>query len=229
MPARPPISVLYEDNHLLIVNKPAGLPTMGVAEDRESVLTLAKQYIRRKYNKPGNVYLGTVSRLDSLATGALVFARTSKAAARLTKQFLHCETEKRYWAIVAPTPDPPEDDCVNWVAKDERHHRMQVVKSGATDAKEARLHYRTLRRLPRGTLIEIHLETGRKHQIRLQMAHRGWPVVGDTKYGSSQAFPSGIALHARHLTIEHPTLKTPVTVVAPVPVAWQQWGVTEQG
>ncbi|MEZ6110890.1 MAG: pseudouridine synthase [Pirellulaceae bacterium] len=116
MSARPPISVLYEDNHLLIVNKPAGLPTMGVTADRESVLTLAKQYIRRKYNKPGNVYLGTVSRLDSLATGALVFARTSKAAARLTKQFL-AKPRKRYWAIVSPTPDPPEDDCVNWVAR----------------------------------------------------------------------------------------------------------------
>jgi 23S rRNA pseudouridine1911/1915/1917 synthase len=222
-----PFPVLYEDNHLLVVCKPAMLPTMGVEEGRASLLTVAKDYIREKYHKPGNVYLGVVSRLDAPVTGAVVIARTSKAAARLTEQFRHSEVSKVYWALVEGTPEPSAEVCVDWLRKDERHRRMHIAHENVSDAKEARLRYRALHEYPSRTLLEVHLLTGRKHQIRVQLAHRGHPVVGDRKYGARTAFVSGIALHSRCVEFVHPVRKTPLKLVAPLPPAWQRYGVSE--
>ncbi len=216
-------SILYEDNHLLIVDKPAGLPSMGVAAGKPSLLVAAKQYIRDTYNKPGNVYLGTVSRLDAPVTGVLVFARTSKAAARLNEQFRSHRVEKIYWAIVAGRIDPPAGECVDYLRKDERHRKMHICGAETPEAQQARLRYRTLHRFDEHTLLQVQLETGRKHQIRLQLSHRGHPIVGDRKYGSEDKFPAGIALHARRLVVRHPTQERDVEVVAALPKSWAKW------
>ena len=220
------LDVLYEDNHLLIVNKPAGLATMGVSAGTTSLITVAKEYLREKYQKPGNVYLGVVSRLDTPVTGAVLFARTSKAAARMTEQYRERTVEKIYWAIVEGHLSPATGELVDWLRKDERHRRVHVASPTAPDAQEARLKYQVLEELARRndhSLLEIRLETGRKHQIRVQLAHHGHPIVGDVKYGSRDDLAAGIALHARRLVVEHPTLHTPVEVVAPLPKTWAKW------
>jgi 23S rRNA pseudouridine1911/1915/1917 synthase len=207
------LDVLYEDNHLLAVNKPAMLPTMGVAEDRESLLTVAKEYVRQKYNKPGNVYLGIVSRLDAPVTGVVLMARTSKAAGRLSEQFRERDVDKTYWAIVEGHIDPPAGKLVDHVRKDERHRRMHIAPPSAANAQRAELSYVTL---------EVHLHTGRKHQIRVQLSHAGFPVLGDRKYGSRNAFSPGIALHSRRLVVQHPVSKMQIEIEAPLPPSWQR-------
>jgi 23S rRNA pseudouridine1911/1915/1917 synthase len=222
---RPPLAVLYEDNHLLAVNKPSLLPTMGAEEGNPSLVAEARKYLKRKYNKPGNVYLGVVSRVDARVTGVVLLARTSKAAARLTDLFRRREVEKRYWAIVEGAPDPPQGECVDWLRKDETSQRMRVVAPHDAGAQEARLSYRTLGPAAGGSLLEVRLETGRKHQIRVQLAHRGLPIRGDRKYGAKQSFPQGIALHARSLELLHPVRKTPLRLVAPLPAAWRKAGL----
>jgi 23S rRNA pseudouridine1911/1915/1917 synthase len=206
--ARAALTVHYEDNHLLVVEKPAGLATQGVAEGTPSVLTYAKDYLKRKYHKPGNVYLGVVSRLDSTVSGLLVFARTSKAAERLTKQFQSGQVEKTYWALVPKPPEPPGGELSHWVLKNDRERCMQVVPPRTRGAQHARLTYQTLGSQAKGTLVEVFLHTGRKHQIRLQLASLGCPICGDRKYGSRQPFAKdSIALHCVRLAIEHPTTK----------------------
>lgn len=223
----PKLSVLFEDNHLLVVNKAAGLATMGVTEAESSVVGLAKAYLKEKYSKPGNVYLGVVSRLDAMVSGVLVLARTSKAAARLSEQFRERETSKLYWAIVERPPRSKSAEVLHWVRKDERQQRMVVAAANTPGAQEARLAYRTLDRLPAGDLLEIELITGRKHQIRLQLTTIGSPILGDRKYGAARPFPTGIALHARQLSIIHPVSKEPLVFRAPLPPAWRTMGVAE--
>jgi 23S rRNA pseudouridine1911/1915/1917 synthase len=217
------LDIIYEDNHLLALNKPAGLPTMGVQE--ASLLTLARQYIKRRYLKPGNVYLGVMSRLDAGTSGVVLLARTSKAAARLTEQFRSRAVEKLYWAIVTGTLVPPTGEWVDWVRKDESRQRMALAGPDDPGAKEARLQYRRLREFDGGTLVEIQLLTGRKHQIRLQFAERGFAVWGERKYAEARHFASGMALHARRLVVEHPVLKTPLELCAPLPPAWRAMGI----
>jgi 23S rRNA pseudouridine1911/1915/1917 synthase len=219
------LTTLYEDNHLLAVNKPAGVPTMGVAAGQTSVVTLARQYIKRKYRKPGNVYLGVVSRLDTGTSGVLMLARTSKAAARLTEQFRSRGAKKTYLAIVSGDVTPAEGTMTDWLLKDDRAQRMTIVAAGSPGAQEAKLSYRVLQNLQRGTLVEIDLQTGRKHQIRVQFAARGWPVWGETKYAAGAAFEPGLALHARRLVIEHPVRHEPVELLAPLPQSWKRLGV----
>jgi len=222
------LDVIYEDNHLLVVNKPALLPTMGVAEDRPSLLTIAKQYIKTNYHKPGNVYLGIVSRLDAPVTGVVLLARTSKAAARLTAQFRAGSVEKIYWAMVEGEVRQDAGELADWLYKDERHRRVHIGRPGQPNAKEARLAYRVLQRWPRRTLLEIVLETGRKHQIRVQLSQHGHPVVGDRKYGAkSGGFGPGIALHSRRLAIDHPTQNRRCKFEAPLPRSWAELGVAE--
>jgi len=217
------LDVLYEDNHLLAVNKPAMLPTMGVAEDVPSLLTVAKEYIRQKYDKPGNVYLGIVSRLDAPVTGVVLMARTSKAAARLAEMFRERDVEKTYWALVEGRVDPAAGHLVHYLRKDERHRRMHVCGATVAGAQRAELEYRVIRpneNVASGTLLEIQLHTGRKHQIRVQLADADWPVVGDRKYGAVRRFPLGIALHSRRVAFEHPVRKMPIMVEAPLPASW---------
>ncbi|MCD4727251.1 MAG: RluA family pseudouridine synthase [Pirellulales bacterium] len=219
------LKILYEDNHLLVVNKPAMLPTMGTPGDRPTLLALAKQYVKRRYQKPGNVYLGVMSRLDAPTSGVLLLARTSKAARRLTEQFRTHAVDKLYWALVEGAVEPVSGNLVDWLGPDERHRRMHIVGATLPGAKEARLSYQRLS-VQRGySLLEVRLETGRKHQIRLQMAHRGHPVVGDRKYGSREQFPDGIALHARRLVVSHPTSGVELEFVAPPPNAWRRFGI----
>lgn len=216
--------VLFEDNHLLVVNKPAVLATMGAEAGEPSLLAQCKEYLKRKYSKPGNVFLGVVSRLDSFVTGAIVFARTSKAASRLTRQFQERTVQKRYLAMVAGEPRRTEGELESWLKKDDRRRRMVSVDSGDRNAKQAKLRYKVVERVKRRsivyTLLEIELLTGRKHQIRVQLSETGMPIVGDRKYGSDEPFPIGIALHAKLLSFDHPTSKTRITIKSNPPKYW---------
>lgn len=224
-----PNEILFEDNHLLVINKRAGLVTQGAAAGEPSLFELAKDYIRNKYNKPGNVYLGIVSRLDARTSGAIVIARTSKAAARLTEQFRKRETRKLYWAIVGP--DQRGDSIAahgqleDWMFKDEQAMRMRCSgksEKPCGDAKVAKLSWKIIGQHQNQKLLEVELQTGRKHQIRCQLAAQGFPILGDRKYGSSLSFPgSGIALHSKSIEFTHPTRKKVVHFDAKVPDCWK--------
>ena len=215
------LSILYEDNHLLAVNKPAGLPTMGALPQAPSLLALAKQYIKQRYNKPGNVYLGVMSRLDAPVTGVVLLARNSKAARRLTEQFRSRSVQKTYWAMVEGLVRPAAGRLVDWLLRDKRHRRVCVAGPSVAGAQQAELSYKRIGLLEGNSLLEITLHTGRKHQIRVQLAHRGHPIVGDVKYGSTRRFPAGIALHARRITLLHPVRREQLTIVADLPPYWR--------
>jgi len=223
----PPLTVLYEDNHLLAVLKPAMVPTMGAAEGGPSVLSMARAYVRRKYKKPGAVYLGIVSRLDAPVTGVVLLARTSKAAARLTKAFATRAVEKQYWAVVEGDIEPPDAECQDWLRQDDRHRMVHITNRHAKGAQLARLAYRGIKPLAGASLVEVDLQTGRKHQIRVQLSSRGFPILGDTKYGARRGFSTGIALHSRRLVLTHPVRETQLEIVAPLPPAWRSLGITD--
>lgn len=216
-------TVLFEDNHLLVVQKPPGLATMGAKPGEISLVDQCKEYLARKYQKPGNVYLGVVSRLDALVSGVVVFARTSKAAARLCEQFRQRDVDKEYWALVSGKFRQNSFHWEDWLTKNEAQHRMSVVAHDSPGAVSAMLDGVQLRTVPGGSLLAIHLITGRKHQIRVQCAHRMHPILGDRKYGSSVSFPAGIGLFSRHIRFQHPVQKTPVDVTATPPHAWKPW------
>lgn len=217
--------ILYEDNHLLALNKPIRVATMGLPEGEETLLTAAKAYIAQKYGKTGNVYLGVVSRLDLPVSGVVLFARTSKAADRINRQFREHTVVKRYLAVVEGIL-PPFGTLRDRIAE-ESHHRKCFITQSA-DGKESTLHFRRLARLKNGALAEIYLETGRKHQIRLQMSHAGFPIFGDRKYASSVVLRQGIALHARSLEVTHPTGGERIRLTAGIPDFWSDFGVTEE-
>ena len=221
------INVLFEDNHLLVVNKPANLPTMGVGQREASLITQAKTYLKQKYDKPGNVYLGVVSRLDAMVSGVIVMARTSKAAQRLTTQFRERQVEKIYWAVVPGPGLQSSATCQDWLIKDDHARRMRVCAADTVGAVEAKLRYHRLCSLGKDQLLKIELETGRKHQIRVQFAHRKRPIIGDRKYGSRLPFPEGIALHSRILGLEHPVEKRPLSFCAPLPASWSDLAIPE--
>lgn len=224
------LNVLYEDNHLLAINKPAGLATMGTDAGKATAARLCQAYLKERYRKPGNVYLGVVSRLDAVASGVLLFARTSKAAARLSQQFREGEATKQYLILVEGIIEPAEGELTNWLIKDERQQRMAITSQGARQAKLALLRYRCLKMTPdQASLTEVDLLTGRKHQIRVQFAAVGHPIVGDQKYGSRRKFPGtswgpAIALHARRLVISHPVKHAPLEIVGALPKSWQRQG-----
>ena len=196
---------------------------MGLPDGEETLFTQTKAYVKEKYAKPGEVYLGVVSRLDVPVSGVVIFARTSKAAARLNVQFREHTVEKVYAALVEGTITPPEAECVDYLTEDKRHRK--VTRTHSTEGKETKLRYRTLRQVGRCSLIEIQLVTGRKHQIRVQLASRGFPIRGDIKYGATMSFsgsfpgsfPGGIALHAWKLTFSHPTTRERIELIAPLP------------
>lgn len=214
--------MLYEDNHLLVINKPAELATMGALEGEPTAAAWAAEYLKQRYQKPGNVFIGVVSRLDSFVTGVLVLARTSKAASRLTEQFRERHTSKLYLACVeGELIEPNWKTLSSYIAKNDAAHRMVIASPKTANAQLANLQFRTLSSVGSQSLLQIDLGTGRKHQIRLQLADHGHPILGDTKYGAKSRFPKGIALHAHKLTIEHPTLRQPMTFAAPVPASWR--------
>lgn len=220
--------ILFIDNHLLVINKPAGIVTQGARDGETSLGQMAKDYLKNEFNKPGSVYLGIVSRLDSRVSGVIVFARTSKAAARLNEQFKNRSVEKSYWALVAANPSTrskTKHTVEHLIYKDDAAHRMRCIANNSPhppkDAKPASLSYRAIATDNGQSLLEIALHTGRKHQIRCQLAAIGLAILGDRKYGSQTPFPgSGIALHSKSLAITHPTLKSRLQFQAEVPISW---------
>lgn len=221
-----PITLLYEDNHCLAVAKPAPLSTQSPphATADPSLETLVKNYLRVRDHKPTAVYLGTPHRLDRPVTGVVLFARSTTAAQRLAAQFAQRQVRKVYWAVVEDFAGPDDGTWEDWLRKAPGVPRAEVVEASAAGAKRALLRYRRLCTLTTGTLLEIEPETGRTHQIRVQAAQRGCPVLGDVAYGARGRFgPAGggvIALHARSLTVLHPIRYEPVTVTAPLPETW---------
>ncbi|MFH0911517.1 MAG: RluA family pseudouridine synthase [Planctomycetota bacterium] len=219
--ALPELVVLYEDNHLIAVNKPAGMLIQGDKTGDESLLERTREWIRVKCRKPGRVYCGLVHRLDRPASGVVLFARTSKAASRLCEAFKRHEAVKLYRAVVHGRP-PEREGRLSHLLVPGKEGRKTRVAQGAVKAQEAVLFYRTLASTKSYGELEVCLETGRKHQIRAQLAHIGCPIVGDLKYGSNQPLFDGraIALHALRLEVKHPTREETVSIEAPLPLYW---------
>ena len=217
------LDVLYEDNHLIAVNKPCGWPSAHFGGAEETMDRVVKAYLKERYAKPGTVFLGVVLRLDKPVSGVLLFARTSKGAARLSAQFRDNLVEKVYWAVVETTdqPFPPAGTLEDWLRKDPVAGVVEVVPPDADGAKQALLHYVTKAEHEGLTLLEIRPQTGRTHQLRVQLASRGRPIYGDHKYGSRFSLGTGIGLHARSLTFLHPIKKEPIGLTAEVPKAWR--------
>lgn len=226
------MTVLYEDNHIIAVNKTCNEIVQGDKTGDTPLSETVKAYIKVKYNKPGEVFLGVTHRLDRPTSGVVLFARTSKALARLNEMFKsHEQIKKTYWAIVQGAPKQPEARLENWLVKNESQNKSYITKPHAKDAKQAILNCKTLVRGENYTLLEVDLETGRHHQIRCQLAAIGCPIKGDLKYGAKRSNPDGgICLHARQIAFIHPVTKEPICITAPTPEdsLWQQLSASQQ-
>ena len=213
------MTVIYEDNHLIIVNKQAGEIVQGDKTGDAPLSDIVKNWLKEKHNKPGNVYLGVVHRLDRPVSGVVLFAKSSKALPRLNKMFAeHNKVTKTYWAIVQNRPTLPEGTLTHWLTRQEKNNTARAYDREVPGSKKAVLDYRLITSSDRYHLLEIHLHTGRHHQIRCQLAKMGCPIKGDLKYGAPRSNPDGsISLHARNLTIEHPVSHKTISITAPVP------------
>lgn len=212
------LQVLYEDNHLIIVNKRAGDIVQGDKTGDKPLSEVVKSYIKDKYEKPGNVYLGVAHRLDRPTTGVVVFAKTSKALPRLNKIFAEKDAKKTYWALVKQLPPKTEDTLIHWLRKNPKNNKSTAYNKEIAEGKKAILHYKILKELDRYYLLEIELETGRHHQIRSQLSSIGCPIKGDLKYGFDRSNPdASISLHARGLSFIHPVSNKKIDVEAPLP------------
>ncbi len=212
------MDILYEDNHIIAVNKTCREIVQGDKTGDMPLSEMLKIWLKEKYNKPGNVFVGVTHRLDRPVSGVVVFAKTSKALARLNEMFRKGEVKKTYWAIVKQRPPEPEGELVNWLVRNEKQNKSYVYDSERIHAKKAILHYRVIARSENYYLLEIDLKTGRHHQIRCQLAHMGCPIKGDLKYGADRSNPDGgISLHAHSTAFIHPVSKLPLQIVAPVP------------
>ena len=210
--------VLLEDNHIIVVNKRAGDIVQGDKTGDTPLSDVVKDYIKLKHNKPGNVYLGVVHRLDRPTTGIVMFSKTSKALPRLNKLFAEKKANKTYWAIVKNVPEIPENTLINWLKKNPKNNKSTAYSKEINDSKKAILHYKTLKVLDNYVLLEIELETGRHHQIRCQLSSIGSPIKGDLKYGFDRSNKdASISLHARRLQFIHPVSKEEIDVTAPLP------------
>jgi len=219
----PPLEILFEDNHCLAIRKPTGALTTGYSGGEETLDRQVKNYLKEKYQKPGNVFLGVVHRLDRPVSGVLLYARNSKAAGRLAEQFREGQVTKVYWAIVTGRVEPDKGTWENWLWKDPLQGVVQTVKFGTPDAKLSQLQYERKSMDQTHSWIQIVPKTGRTHQIRVQFASRGYPIVGDRKYGSKEEFGDGIALHARSLTFLHPIRYEPITLTVNLPSTWERF------
>ena len=212
------MQVLYEDNHVIIVAKQAGEIVQGDKTGDRTLADDVKAYIKEHYAKPGEVFLGVTHRLDRPVSGVCVFARTSKALARLNDMFRMGQVQKTYWAIVKNLPPQPEATLTHWLVRNEAKNKSFAYDHERANAKKAVLDYRVIGHSERYHLLEVHLHTGRHHQIRCQLAHIGCPIVGDLKYGAPRSNPDGsICLHARRISFEHPVSHQSIDVEAPVP------------
>jgi 23S rRNA pseudouridine1911/1915/1917 synthase len=217
-----PLEILYEDNHCLAVAKPCGVASAHFQGGEETMDRLVKSYLKQKHDKPGNVFLGVVHRLDKPVSGVLLFARTSKSAARLAQQFREGTVEKVYWAVVEGQVGSAAGSLEDWLLRDAETGRVEVVEPRTPQAKQALLHFQRRGEHNGLTWVEIRPQTGRRHQLRVQLAHHGCPVFGDARYGSVHTFENSIALHARQLTFLHPIRYEPITLSADVPRLWKR-------
>ena len=212
------LQVIYEDNHIIVVNKRAGDIVQGDKTGDKPLSEVVKDYIKLKYNKPGNVYLGVVHRLDRPTTGIVLFSKTSKALPRLNKLFAEKKANKTYWAIVKHVPEKLSDTLINWLKKNPKNNKSTAYSKEVNGSKRAILHYETLKVLDNYILLEVALETGRHHQIRCQLANIGSPIKGDLKYGFDRSNKdASISLHARRLQFIHPVSNETIDVTAPLP------------
>ncbi|MEO8517373.1 MAG: RluA family pseudouridine synthase [Flavobacterium sp.] len=212
------LQVIHEDNHIIVVNKRVGDIVQGDKTGDKPLSDVVKEYIKDKYNKPGEVFLGVVHRLDRPTTGIVVFAKTSKALTRLNDLFKNRETQKTYWAVVKNKPPKTEDKLVHFLKRNEKNNTSKAHIKEVPESKVASLDYKIIKELNNYFALEINLHTGRHHQIRAQLAAIGCPIKGDLKYGFDRSNPDGgIHLHARKLTFIHPVSKENIEIIAPVP------------
>ena len=212
------MTVVYEDNHIIVVNKTASEIVQGDKTGDTPLSETVKQYLKEKYNKPGNVFLGVTHRLDRPVSGLVVFAKTSKALSRLNDMFRNGEVKKTYWAIVKNRPQELEGELTNWLVRNEKQNKSYAYDKEVKDSKKAVLCYKTIAHSQNYHLLEVDLKTGRHHQIRCQLAKMGCPIKGDLKYGSPRSNPDGsICLHARRIAFVHPVSKESIEIEAPVP------------
>ena len=212
------LQILYEDNHLIIVNKRAGDIVQGDKTGDKPLSEVVKSYIKDTYNKPGNVYLGVVHRLDRPTTGLVIFAKTSKALSRLNMLFVAKDVDKIYWALVKNSPPNTQDTLVHWLKKNPKNNKSYAHLKEVSGSKKAVLHYKILKQLDNYFLLEVQLETGRHHQIRVQLSFVGSPIKGDLKYGFDRSnADASIHLHARSIEFMHPVKKELIIVEAPLP------------
>ena len=217
------LQVLYDDNHIIIINKRAGDITQGDKTGDKPLSDVVKEYVKDKYNKPGNVFIGTVHRLDRPTSGIVIFARTSKALERLNKMLRDKTINKTYWALVKNKPKKESDTLIDFLKKDTKKNKSFVYKKEIEGSKKATLHYKIIKKLDNYSLLEIDLETGRHHQIRTQLSYIGSPIKGDLKYGFDRSNKDGsISLHARKIEFIHPVSKENISLIAPTPddVIW---------
>lgn len=218
------LQILHEDNHIIVVNKRVGDIVQGDKTGDKPLSEVVKEYIKDKYNKPGEVFLGVVHRLDRPTTGIVVFARTSKALTRLNEMFSNRETQKTYWAVVKKKPAKSEDKLVHYLKRNEKNNTSKAHLKEVPESKLASLDYKIIKELNNYFALEINLHTGRHHQIRAQLSAIGSPIKGDLKYGFDRSNPDGgIHLHARKLVFTHPVTKEKIEIVAPIPedVIWK--------
>lgn len=219
------MKVVYEDNHIIIVNKCSGAIVQGDKTGDKPLSDIVKEYIKEKYNKPGNVFLGVVHRLDRPVSGLVVFAKTSKALSRLNDMFRTGDVHKTYWAITKRRDIAPEGTLTDWLTRNERQNKSYAHDREVPGAKKAILKYKVRSVLDNYMLLEVTLLTGRHHQIRCQLAHMGCPIKGDLKYGAPRSNPDGsISLHSRRVEFVHPVSKVQICVEAEVPAdrLWQE-------
>lgn len=212
------MTVLYEDNHIIIVNKSTSEIVQGDKTGDKPLSEIVKEYLKEKYNKPGNVFCGVTHRLDRPVSGIVVFAKTSKALSRLNDMFKNKEIKKTYWAIVKNMPNPEEATLKHYLIKNEKQNKSYAYDTEKADSKLAILHYKLIAKSEKYNLLEIDLQTGRHHQIRCQLVKIGCPIKGDLKYGFERSNPDGgISLHARHISFIHPVSKELIEITAPLP------------